>query len=466
VTGGATPELRHKLAAARLWAAQRFPYLASVLFASPVVYRSGTGTVSADRSWRLYVDTDRAQHWPVETLGSMLVLQANHLLRDHAARAEALGLRDDDRDAWTQAADAEINDDLADLLTFPEDDRRVLPDDFDAPRGRLAEEYFEIVRRQARAGDEDAERDGDEAQPDGGTSEAGDGTSSDEQRPSGADAAGDEADEGNGQPGTDQAADQPPDRGSGTDGLPRPDELAQSGPAADDTVPDGTERPPDGIEDSSADLIRRQAAAEIAAEQRRAGDVPAGLVRWAQARLHPKVDWRRVLAAEIRRAVADVRGQVDYSYRRPSRRAGSTPGVVLPALRRPQVEVTVVCDTSASMGQERLDQVLAEVEGLLRSVGIGGLTVLSVDVEVHRARRVQHAGQVELVGGGGTDMGAGIEAARRRRPRPDVIVVLTDGETPWPSRCPPGVRVVVGLLGERAPQGPSWARSVRIDEPV
>ena len=69
---GQPAELRHKVAAARLWAAHRFPYLASVLFASPVVYRTGTGTVSADRHWRLYVDVERAVTWPVETLGSLV----------------------------------------------------------------------------------------------------------------------------------------------------------------------------------------------------------------------------------------------------------------------------------------------------------------------------------------------------------------------------------------------------------
>lgn len=412
-----TAELRHKMAAARLWAAQRFPYLASVLFASPVVYRSsggrgptavepGTGaTISADRHWRLYVDAERAAGWSVEAIGSLLVVQANHLLREHADRADALGLADEDTQAWSDAADAEINDDLVDVLTLPEGDKVVMPDDFDAPRGRLAEEYFDVVRRRRQGHDDEPDR---------------------------------------------------PDRGSGTHGKPRPGEEPGEG------APDG--EVPAGISDGNADLIRRQAAEEIAAEHKRAGTVPAGLLRWAQARLRPKVDWRRALAAEIRRSISDVRGQVDYSYRRPSRRAGSTPDVVLPALRRPQPEVVVVCDTSASMGEDRLEQVLAEVEGLLASVGVGGLTVLSVDVEVHRARRVQQAGQVELVGGGGTDMGAGITAALSRRPRPDVIVVLTDGETPWPSAAPRGVRVVVGLLGERAPAGPRWARSVRIDD--
>lgn len=405
-----SPELRHKMAAARLWAAQRYPYLASVLFASPVVYRSAAEadasapgaapTISADRHWRLYVDAERVAPWPVETIGSLLVLQANHLLREHAERADALGLSEDDVQYWADAADAEINDDLADVLQLPEGDRLVLPDDFDAPRGHLAEEYFEVVRRKVESGDR-------------------------------------------------------PDRGSGTHGK------ARTGEAGDR---EGQGESPAGIPQSTAELIRRQAAGEIAAEHRRAGAVPAGLLRWAQARLRPKVDWRRALAAEIRRSISDVRGQVDYSYRRPSRRAGATPGVVLPALRRPQPEVVVVCDTSASMGDARLEQVLAEVEGLLASVGVGGLTVLSVDAEVHRARRVQQASQVELVGGGGTDMGAGITAALARRPRPDVVVVLTDGETPWPGTAPRGVRVVVGLLGERAPDGPRWARSVRIDD--
>lgn len=405
VSDAPSAELRHKMAAARLWAAQRFPYLASVLFASPVVLRPGSGTVSADRQWRLYVDPERAAGWPVETLGSLFVLQANHLLREHAERADALGLDPEDAQYWSDAADAEINDDLADQLSLPSDDKVVLPDDFGMQRGRLAEEYFEEVRRQGDRG---------------------------------------EATE----------------RGSATHGQHRPGELGGEPAPADDPGADG----PPALSQANADLLRRQAAGEIAAEHRRAGNVPAGLVRWAQARLHPKVDWRRALAAEIRRCISDVRGQVDYSYRKPSRRAGATPGVVLPALRRPQPEVAVVCDTSASMGQARLEQVLAEVEGLLRSVGVGGLAVLSVDVEVHRSRRVQHAGQVELVGGGGTDMGAGILAAVARRPRPDVIVVLTDGETPWPAAAPRGVRVVVGLLGANAPAAPRWARSVRIDD--
>ena len=42
---------------------------------------------------------------------------------------------------------------------------------------------------------------------------------------------------------------------------------------------------------------------------------------------------------------------------------------------------------------------------------------------------------------------AGIAAAARLRPRPQVVVVLTDGYTPWPRSAPEGISVVVGATG-------------------
>lgn len=96
--------------------------------------------------------------------------------------------------------------------------------------------------------------------------------------------------------------------------------------------------------------------------------------------------------------------------------------------------------------------------------------MLAVDTAVHASRRVTRVEQVELAGGGGTDMGAGIAAAAALRPRPSIVIVLTDGYTPWPDRAPPGVRVVVGLLAEpHMPAGwppPEWARTVVIEDPA
>jgi predicted metal-dependent peptidase len=401
------------LAAARLWAAARFPYLATGLFGAETLADPGSGTVSVDQRWRLRADPALTAEWSPAELGSVLVHHVCHLLRDHAERAVVTGVGPADSDVWVRAADAEINDDLIpaglDLPGSP-----VRPDDFGAPDGRLAEEYYARLKEVPDAASQFKSF---------RASDPGDGRGRSAPTRSGSWL----------------------DCGSGADGQPR------------DGEGEG------GLDGWQADLLRRQVAEEVSRAGKEPGSVPAGLLRWARDVLAPRVDWRRVLAAELRRAVADVAGAADYSYRRPSRRAAAVPSVVLPALRRPVPELAVVCDTSGSMSDELLAMALAEVEGLLRSLGLARqLRVLACDTAVAPAQRVTSARQVSLVGGGGTNMGAGIAAAHALRPRPAVCVVLTDGYTPWPSGGPKGMRVVAALLGDDAPSAPEWARSVRV----
>ena len=385
------------LAAARLWAATKFPYLATGVFGAEVIADRGSGTVSVDESWRMHADPEVTADWTPAQLGSVLIHHVCHLLRTHGERAQGTGVRPDEAADWIRAADAEINDDLVPAgLDLP--GRPVLPRDLRAEDGLLAEQYFAGMRREASRAAENPARSG-----------------------------------------------QWLDCGSGADGIPRPG------------LGDG------GLPRWQADLLRRQVAQDVIAHGKQPGTVPAGLLRWAEEVLSPKVNWRAVLAAELRRAVAEVSGAVDYSYRRPSRRSAVAGPVVLPALRRPVPEVAVVCDTSGSMTEDLLAMVLAEVEGLLRALGLARqVRVLACDTAVAPAQRVSSARQVELIGGGGTDMGAGIGAAAALRPRPAVTVVLTDGYTPWPAVAPKGMRVVVGLLGEAAPDAPPWARAVRV----
>jgi predicted metal-dependent peptidase len=396
------PERRIEgLAAARVWAASKFPYLASGVFGAQVIPEAGSGTVSVDESWRMRADPELTAGWTAAQLGSVLIHHVCHLLRTHGERAQGAGVRPGEAADWVRAADAEINDDLVPAgLDLP--GRPVLPRDLRADDGLLAEQYFDAIRRA--------------------------------DRPSGGAGAGNQARSG-------------PwlDCGSGADGIPRPGQ--------------GT----GGLLRWQAELLQRQVAQDVMAHAKLPGTVPAGLLRWAEEVLTPTVNWRAVLAAELRRAVAEVSGAVDYSYRRPSRRSAVAGPVVLPALRRPVPEVAVVCDTSGSMTEDLLAMVLAEVEGLLRALGLARqVRVLACDTAVAPVQRVSSARQVELIGGGGTDMGAGIGAAAALRPRPAVTVVLTDGYTPWPAVAPKGMRVVVGLLGEAAPDAPPWARAVRV----
>jgi len=384
-----------KLAAARLWATNRFPYLASAIFASPVLPAPELGRVVIDRWWRVHADPAVVGSATAAELGGELVHLTTHVLRDHAGRADTVGLADEaERHHWVDSGDAEIADD------YPSELERVSASvegaDLGCENGRLAEEYYRLgsVR-------------------DGSTNDCGSGA--------------------HGQP----ASWEPPPPDSGDDA---------------------------GVTGRDQDVIRRRVAAEIADADRAA--VSDSLRRWADDRLEGRVDWRAELAARLRRVVSTVSGAVDYSYRRPSRRAAALHDVVLPSLRRPTVEVAVICDTSASVSDDLLATAVAEVEGLLRAGGTRSIRVLACDDAVRATTRVVALDDLVLIGGGGTDLGVGLDAAMANRPPPDLLVVLTDGYTPWPDEAP-RAEVIVALLATDEPvpppEPPAWARVVPVD---
>lgn len=243
------------------------------------------------------------------------------------------------------------------------------------------------------------------------------------------------------------------DCGSGAHGVAMPWELDAAGAPS--------------VRATEAEALRRATAQAMRAHQRARGHLPAGWRRWADQVLEPVVDWRRVLAGAVREAVAWAGGAVDYTYRRPSRRTPALRGAVLPSLRRPVPRVAIVIDTSGSMGEGELAAALAEVNGVLREVGVRGerLSVLACDADVHAVSRVASAEQVELGGGGGTDMRVGIARALAQRDRPQVVIVLTDGYTPWPAESP-SCRLIAALVGDGAPDPPRWVETIRIDRDV
>jgi len=419
--GALTVELRQRWAASRVWAARQAPYLATALLSlEPVVVETdGTKGVDllaypVDRGWHVYIDPAGLERTDVATLGFWLVHQVSHLLRRHADRypmaaedepSSPVAAPSPDQRRWNIAGDAEINDDLfAGELVLPP--TALTPADIDCPVGWVAEQYWDALV-----------------------------------------------------PG-------PPDPTCGAHGSPR--ESARSSDCGSGC--DGRARAWDcgrpGLSQIGQRLVAREVAQRIREHCQQRGDLPAGWQRWAEELLDPAVSWQRLLSAAVRRGIADVAGRVDFTYRRPSRRASAVPDVVLPSLRRPLPRVAMVLDTSGSMSDQMLGQALAEVSGVLRGLGVGRrrLSVVCCDASAYETQRVLNASDVRLLGGGGTDMGAGLEAATGLKPRPDLVIVLTDGHTPWPSGAPGGVKVIVGLMD---PTGtvPEWASTVMI-EPV
>nr|MCU0264806.1 VWA-like domain-containing protein [Actinomycetes bacterium] len=246
--------------------------------------------------------------------------------------------------------------------------------------------------------------------------------------------------------------------GSACDGLPRGYEV----PASADAWAVGP---------LAAMALRQRIAIEVREHLQRRGDRPGEWARWVEQILQPRLPWPQVLAAAVRRAVSWTAGQQDFTYTRPSRRQAAAPRVRLPGMRRPVPAVAVVLDTSGSVDDAMLAQALGEVDGALRGSGVAGetVTVVTCDAAVQTVGRVRSAREVALGGGGGTELRHGIAAVAAQRPRPDVLVVLTDGETPWPPAPLPGTVTVTALLGRRGdplPATPPWAVRVecRLDE--
>jgi predicted metal-dependent peptidase len=361
-----------------------------------------------DQAWHVYLDPDVLSGIEVPTMGFWLIHQVSHLLRHHGDRfpgREMSGHQtppkagDPDQRRWNTAADAEINDDLV-AGTAKRPDGAVTPHALGLIDGWTAEQYWDAL---------------------GGTVDL-------HLTP---------------EP---QSEEYQVDCGSGCDGADRPWDSNRS-----------------GLADTEQKLLEREVARQIKERQQRYGDTPAGWQRWADQVLEPTVRWQQVLAAAVRRGVADVAGRVDFSYRKPSRRSSISGDVILPSLRQPLPKVAMVLDTSGSMHDGMLAQSLAEVGGVLRSLGVGRrqLDIICCDAEAFEAQKVMQAKDVTLLGGGGTDMGAGLAKAAGLRPKPDLIVVLTDGHTPWPAAAPRGIRVIVGLMDAHGTV-PDWARAIDI----
>jgi predicted metal-dependent peptidase len=390
---------------ARLAAVETMPYFGHALFALTPLAAPGLGTFAVDARWRLYMDPALLagpDAWPAITAGAVALHETMHTVRDHAGRAAGLP-QPHHHLAWNLATDAEINDDLvAAGAALP--DGIVTPGALDLPERGIAEDYYTALARRKAA----------------------------------ALAACDDGSAG---------------CGSGAGGSPVPGEL----PGDEDAdVP--------GLGTADADLVRRRVAADIkAAASQGRGTLPAGLERWASAVLAPPtIPWTRVLRAAVRRAVAGQAGRTDYTYSRPARRR--IPRIIRPAKRGPALVIGIVVDTSGSMQQADLDAALAEIDGVLRSSGIARdqVRVLACDAAASTPQRVRSARDIRLTGGGGTDMPAGIAAAGRLRPAPHVIIVLTDGDTPWPER-PGRARLVCAVISPDAPAGtPPWAVTVHV----
>jgi predicted metal-dependent peptidase len=400
------------LQAARVRAAYQRSYFAPALFSLVPVETDQIGSMAVDSQWRLYYNPTWVTTHNVEENASLLIHEVSHLLRDHEGRRKSGGIKDHRR--WNTAGDCEINDDLhAEGLPLPGDPP--LPGKYGMQTGNSAEVYYDqLPKPRHETSRETLEQ----------TQETGQ------------------------------------DCGSGAHGERRFWEM----PAGD--VEGGVP----GVDRLKAELVRREVARRIDETSIIVGDVPMGWRRWAKATLAPRIDYMATIRHAVRRALRDsTLGRYDRTYRRPHRRQACYGEFIMSSFYQPRPRPGFLIDTSSSMEESQLARAVAELAGLTRQLGYGAdVVVACCDAAVHSVRRVFSASNVELFGGGGTDLREGLRAFVERKTAPiDLLVIVTDCQTPWPEEAPP-FPVITIRVGDGA--APPWGNRganqvITIEEP-
>jgi predicted metal-dependent peptidase len=386
------------LQAARVRASYQRAYFAPALFSMIPVKTDQIASMAVDSRWRLYYNEAWINAHSVEENAAVLIHEVSHLLREHDARKDAAAVKD--ATLWNTATDCEINDDLiAEGLPLP--DNPPVPERFGLQAGENAETYYSQLYKPPRKG---------------------------ESRESSAGIASE------------------CDCGSGAHGERRPWELTD-----DEGTPGGAP----AVDPVKAQLVRREVAQRILDRSGEAGDAPLGWKRWANTVLTPRVDYMATIRHVVRRALRDsTLGRYDRTYRRPHRRQAWYGEFLMPSFHQPRPRPGFLIDTSGSMQDTQLARAVAELAGLTRQLGYNTeVTVACCDVVVHEVQKVFSSTQLELIGGGGTDVGAGIQWFIDEGPSIDLLVVVSDCQTPWPPERPP-FPVITIRVGDGAP--PLW----------
>ncbi len=205
--------------------------------------------------------------------------------------------------------------------------------------------------------------------------------------------------------------------------------------------------------------------------QRIAGQEPGS--PWGKVTPAPtaSLPWQALLRRHLLRArgaARQVSGRGKRTYPHPHqgirnqlfRERGLTPPLkARRVLRLPKV--AVILDTSGSMVED-YSEALGEVVRIAREMG--EIRLLLAHTRVYADLKVKPWGREGREGmefeSGGTDLRTAL--ALLERDPPDLAVVVTDGETPWPT-SPPPYPVVVALVYRPATPPPSWARVVFVE---
>ncbi len=199
---------------------------------------------------------------------------------------------------------------------------------------------------------------------------------------------------------------------------------------------------------AAAETKAKQKVASAANMARMAGKLHGELARMVGEFLDPKVDWTDVL----RDKMLQVAKERDNWGRRNKR----FPDIYLPTRRSMKMGPMIfIPDTSGSMWGDDMEKICSEMAHCAAQTQPENIRVIWADTKV-AGEQVFTADEFEFKalepkGGGGTDMRVPLQYVEQYDPL--VVVLMTDGFTPWPDLDPPFELIVICTTDTPCPIG-------------
>ena len=367
--------------------------------------------------------------------------EAMHVLYGHFARSESMGVN---MAVGNIAGDFEINSTLSQV---PKADLSldILPemDPYNFQKFKSFEQYVQLLkdfhRNENGEGQDSGDQSSDSGESDSENQEVGDSSSSE----TGEDSGGGASDSG-------EDSGQSSGNSSIDDLIERAEEELRNGTRSDNSrscsqlTPERSEGANEiGVEKASVteqSIAKDNTITMIREEVKKSltyGDSGMqSVLRLAEMSLTPpKVNWKTVFRKILGKASDQIiKGKSDYSYRRPNRRTASQE-FIFKGMVSYEPSAIFGFDTSGSMGQSDYRNQLSEIEAISRKYfrGKGKFKVFPVTTTIGEIKTVKSVDDVEITGGGGTDMAVAFKYINSlsRKEYPDIFILSTDGGTDW-----------------------------------
>ena len=174
------------------------------------------------------------------------------------------------------------------------------------------------------------------------------------------------------------------------------------------------------VNDKVTDIII-QAQIQSKASGKDHGEIPDEIVRAIDELINPKLPWNQLLVRFLSNMVKD-----DYTWTRPNKRF--FPHHYLPSQYSPTIgDIVVAIDTSGSVSQEDLVEMLSEIEDIRTTFKPESLTIIDCDSSIHNVFKIEKYDNIlelKFQGCGGTDFQPVIDYCNEQQP--EVLIYFTD----------------------------------------